>query len=682
MPAFKYIAYWCDIALLTCRQRLVEGLQKMSHGPLGRSVPSRPPDQQLELNRLRGAFRQVVAKSTSADDLAKKIEKLHERIQSFTDPVKGRKSATAKLLNYYGEGTLLKPAELIKWWEDRKGSKGFPDERDTYARMVYLLGYPTTELDLEKSAVGALIKDLSFVGSDQRSAAEEKEDEAAGPSAAEARAEEAAVREAEAKAAQAAQDEAFIAMQHEGVGVSPDGHRPQSHPFARMRKKISAEGVRTSEAAQAQAKYQEALEQKQQNDYSSQLATIAVRPRKRASAAHIAQLEFELATGVPLPPSGAISATTWLQNQVRNLALNRADYKYLGAGTDWRAALKSPTPINALDELARIHDLQYWDASKYADEDTRGQIMESSDDAFIDALKGFAKSDNPDEGAKADARLVLRVMQAKHLTSGMVPVSRYIPYIEPLTQDQLEARRDELAQIAADKLPPKRRPPAAEGKDAQDEAPVIPQAPRLVPDVAGGADMGAVHSLEAIRYTDKVVTGVRSMRGDLVIPAGNAVKLTQDERARNIAFYSSLNFVKPGAGNGNQEIIPGSYQGWGANNKLLDAQNGATMRRFSGALNTSNMYVAPVKRPGPVALNRFGVVMTPSCVHHQAFQPVNSSFDSDYARREKLGLNVGKPIRMATETVRDANVPSMLTNRYSVQTRLFNPNIVNHGVRV
>lgn len=644
----------------------------MSHGPLGRSVPSRPPDQQLELNRLRGVFRQVVAKATTVDDLAKKIEKLHNRIQSFADPVDGRKSATAKLLSYYGEGTLLKPAELIKWWEARKGTKGFPDERDTYARMVYMLGYPTTELDLEKSAVGALVKGLSFAGSD-RSAAEEKEDEAAGPSAAEARAEEAAVREAEAKAAQAAQDEEFIALQ-QGL--------PRSHPLAQMREQIGASASASASAKKAREALADELEQKQQNDYNSQLATIAVRPRKRASAAHIAQLEFELATGVPLPPSGAISATTWIQNQVRNLALNRADYKYLGAGTDWRAALKSPTPINNLDELARVHDLQYWDASKYADEDTRGKMMESSDDAFIDALKGFSKSDNPDEGAKADARLVLRVMQAKHLTSGMVPVSRYIPYIEPLTQDQLEARRNELAQIAADKLPPKRRPPAAEGKDAQDEAPVIPQAPRLMPDVAGGADMGAVHSLEAIRYTDKVVTGVRSMRGDLVIPAGNAVKLTQDERARNIAFYSSLNFVKPGAGNGNQEIIPGSYQGWGANNKLLDAQNSATMRRFSGALNTSNTYVAPVRRPGPVALNRFGVVMTPSCVHHQAFQPVNTSFDSEYARREKLGLNVGKPIRMATETVRDANVPSMLTNRYSVQTRLFNPNIVNHGVRV
>jgi len=589
--------------------------------------------------------------------------------------VANRKSATARILSYYGKGALLQPSELIKWWEARAGTKGFPS--DGYQQMVYLLGFPSG--DLEKSAVNDLVNGLSFAGSGVSQGVDETEESAAGPSAAESRAEEAAVREAEAKAAQAAQDEEFIALQ----GI------PRSHPLAQMRDKLAQSG---KDKASSKAQYEAALEQKQKDGDERELVSqaIAVQPRlrKRASAAHIAQLEFELATGVPLPPSGAISATTWIQNQVRNIALNRADYKYLGAGTDWRAALKSPEPINELDELARRHDLEYWQASKFPDAYLRGQVMERSDDAFIEALKGFAKSDSSDEGAKADARLVLRVMQAKHLASGMVPVSQYIPYIEPLAPDQLEARRDELAQIAADRLPSRRpiaQPDEARDQRAEAEAAApqqLPRAPLLMPNVAGGADMSAIHGLEAIRYTDKVVTGVRSMRGDLVIPGGHTVKLTQDERARNIAFYSSLNFVKQGSGNGNQEIIPGSYQGWGANNRLLDAQNAATMRRFSGRLNTSNMYVAPTLRPGAVALNRFGVVMTPSGVSHQAPQPVNSAYGADYARREKMGLNVGKPIRMATETVRDANIPSMLTNRYAVQTRLFNPNIVNHGVRV
>lgn len=182
-----------------------------------------------------------------------------------------------------------------------------------------------------------------------------------------------------------------------------------------------------------------------------------------------------------------------------------------------------------------------------------------------------------------------------------------------------------------------------------------------------------------VRYTDKVITGERSMRADLTQLGGDYVKLTPDEKARNIAFYSSLNFVKTGNGNGNQQIVPFSYKGWAPNNRLIDLDNRQTSLRYGGHLNFGNTFTQSYKSPSRSTLHKFGVCGIPSNQHNQQWMAVAPTSAMGYQAR-----TVGQPIQFSNRETQ----PTMHTEIYSKDRRLFHANVVNgdpwgkSGVRV
>lgn len=182
-----------------------------------------------------------------------------------------------------------------------------------------------------------------------------------------------------------------------------------------------------------------------------------------------------------------------------------------------------------------------------------------------------------------------------------------------------------------------------------------------------------------VRYTDKVITGERSMRADLTYLGGDYVKLTPEEKARNVAFYSSLNFVKEGNGNGNQQIVPFSYKGWTPNNRLIDSNNRQTRLRYGGHLNFGNQFVQTYKEPTQPTLHKFGVIGIPSNQHDQQWMAVAPTSAIGYQAK-----TVGQPIQFASRETQ----PTMHTEVYSQDRRLFHGNLVNGdpwgktGVRV
>jgi hypothetical protein len=182
-----------------------------------------------------------------------------------------------------------------------------------------------------------------------------------------------------------------------------------------------------------------------------------------------------------------------------------------------------------------------------------------------------------------------------------------------------------------------------------------------------------------VRYTDKVITGERSMRADLTYLGGDYVKLTPEEKARNVAFYSSLNFVKEGNGNGNQQIVPFSYKGWTPNNRLIDSNNRQTHLKYGGHLNFGNQFVQTYKEPTQSTLHKFGVIGIPSNQHDQQWMAVAPSSARGYQ-----AATVGQPIKFSCRETQ----PTMFKEVYSQDRRLFHGNLVNGdpwgktGVRV
>lgn len=182
-----------------------------------------------------------------------------------------------------------------------------------------------------------------------------------------------------------------------------------------------------------------------------------------------------------------------------------------------------------------------------------------------------------------------------------------------------------------------------------------------------------------VRYTDKVITGERSMRADLTYLGGDYVKLTPEEKARNVAFYSSLNFVKEGNGNGNQQIVPFSYKGWTPNNRLIDSNNKSMHLKYGGNLNFGNQFVQTYKEPTQSTLHKYGVIGIPSNQHNQQWMAVAPTSAMGYQAK-----TVGQPIKFASRETQ----PTMHTEVYSQDRRLFHGNLVNgdpwgkSGVRV
>lgn len=173
-----------------------------------------------------------------------------------------------------------------------------------------------------------------------------------------------------------------------------------------------------------------------------------------------------------------------------------------------------------------------------------------------------------------------------------------------------------------------------------------------------------------LQYRDTVITGERSMRPSLTFLGADFVKLTPDEKARNIAFYSSLNFVKEGHGAGNQEILPFSYDGWAPNNRLYDLQAVQQQLQYSGHLNNGNSYVPRHKHPSQETLHKFEAVMMPSGqnMHNQQWMPTVATTDPQYQKD-----TIGKDIQFAHRETR----PTMYNNIYSKNTRLYHANVVN-----
>ena len=180
-------------------------------------------------------------------------------------------------------------------------------------------------------------------------------------------------------------------------------------------------------------------------------------------------------------------------------------------------------------------------------------------------------------------------------------------------------------------------------------------------------------SLAGVRFGDKVVSGSRSMRAAIDVRLGkDYVKLTPDEKARNVAFYSNLNFVKVGNGNGNQQILPFSYKGWSANNRLFELDKKAEHLRYSGHLNNGNIHIEKVLHPSIKTQNAYGLCMIPQSQHNQAWMALNPS---NYWRPSDLG----KPLIFNRE---NAEKPNMFNQVYSRETRLYNGNVINGGIRI
>ena len=179
--------------------------------------------------------------------------------------------------------------------------------------------------------------------------------------------------------------------------------------------------------------------------------------------------------------------------------------------------------------------------------------------------------------------------------------------------------------------------------------------------------------ITGVRFGDKVVAGSRSMRAtiDVRLP-GKYVELTPDEKAANIEFYSSLNFVKQGSGNGNQQLIGGSYKSWAPNNRLFELQKKAEYDRYSGHLNTGKLHTEYIKKPTEMTKAKYGVCMVPQIQHNQLFMPLNPN---NMWKPSQLN----QPIKFNTEHSRK---PNMFNQVYSPETRLYNGNIINGGIRV
>ena len=177
--------------------------------------------------------------------------------------------------------------------------------------------------------------------------------------------------------------------------------------------------------------------------------------------------------------------------------------------------------------------------------------------------------------------------------------------------------------------------------------------------------------LDSVRYTDKVVTGERSMRALVDKRLGaEYVKLTPEEKERNIAFYSNLNFVKEGNGNGNQQLLPFSYKGWKAKNKLFDVSKLEEKLRFSGKLNVGNQYVQPRAEPTFQMRQMKEPLMFPQDQVNQRLFPVNP-----YAE-----CSVGRPIMMSNERQNDFNYSS--GSNYAKNSTLYFQNYVNNGFKL
>jgi len=177
--------------------------------------------------------------------------------------------------------------------------------------------------------------------------------------------------------------------------------------------------------------------------------------------------------------------------------------------------------------------------------------------------------------------------------------------------------------------------------------------------------------LDSVRYTDKVVTGERSMRASVDKRLGaEYVKLTPEEKERNIAFYSNLNFVKEGNGNGNQQLLPFSYKGWKAKNKLFDVSKLEEKLRFSGKLNVGNQYVQPRAEPTFQMRQMKEPLMFPQDQVRQMWFPVNP-----YAE-----CSVGQPIMMSTERQNEFNFSS--GSNYAKNSTLYFQNYVNNGFKL
>jgi len=177
--------------------------------------------------------------------------------------------------------------------------------------------------------------------------------------------------------------------------------------------------------------------------------------------------------------------------------------------------------------------------------------------------------------------------------------------------------------------------------------------------------------LDSVRYTDKVVTGERSMRASVDKRlGGDYVKLTPEEKERNIAFYSNLNFVKEGNGNGNQQLLPFSYKGWKAKNKLFDVSKLEEKLRYSGKLNVGNQYVQPRAEPTFQMRQMKEPLMFPQTQVNQRLFPVNP-----YAQ-----CAVGMPITMSNERQNDFNYSS--GSNYAKNSTLYFQNNVNNGFKL
>lgn len=443
--------------------------------------------------------------------------------------------------------------------------------------------------------------------------------------------------------------------------------------------------------------------------------------------------QFEYQYGIHLEPAKK-SIPVYLQDLATKGMLG--NYKYLGAGTDWYEILKSGdmTPLDAVDVLAQKHDLQYFEAEYSArDAAEKTELMRAADAEMLEELDLIVKNNSGaySDNEKSVASKVATAMALKgHLPS---MTSLYLPPMKKLSREESRKRmnpeqirraeeaeqaqqavmQERLAKMQAENRHKASRPyvqrqEEEKKQDAEPEAEpekvqfyhnmLIRTAEEPEPDDLNEeeleewrqskADEKAAYEeahkmddvdpsktsggLDNLRYTDKVVVGERSMRADLTRLGGDYVKLTSEEKARNVAFYSQLNFVKLGNGNGNQQMLPESYLGWGANNRLLESNHHQMQLRFAGALNTGNMFCAKRRDPSAAITARFGVVMTPQVQGHQAWQPVKPS------NNWRLS-DIGKPIQFARAT---SEMPTMFADRYDPTCRLFRPNIINGGIRV
>jgi hypothetical protein len=69
----------------------------------------------------------------------------------------------------------------------------------------------------------------------------------------------------------------------------------------------------------------------------------------------------------------------------QDLVMNRDDRKYLGGSIGgWRALAQSEEPVDALDAIAKDHDMAFLLASSRKDKNERAQIIRSADQMFLD----------------------------------------------------------------------------------------------------------------------------------------------------------------------------------------------------------------------------------------------------------------------------------------------------------